>query len=175
MIKEILESTNPKLRTKSKPAAVVDKKVKKIIKDLVDTLKAQIDPEGVGLAAPQIGEHLRIFVMETSAKIKPVINPEIVSLSAKKGASKNKVGKTIMEGCLSLPHFYGPIVRSKILKLKYLGEDGKPKVEDFKGLDAQIIQHEIDHLNGVLFIDRLLEQKKPLYEFKDGEWEKVEI
>ena len=80
-----------------------------------------------------------------------------------------------MEGCLSLPHFYGPLKRPPKIKIEYLDEDGNKKIDTFEGLEAQIIQHEIDHLEGVLFIDRLLEQKEKLYEYVDGEWEEVDL
>ena len=177
MVKNILQADNPELRIKSKPVGMIDKKVHGVIKDLKDTLKVQNDPEGVGLAAPQIGKKMRIFLMKNGQHAKTIINPEIVNIekvpSKKKG--RKKPVKKIMEGCLSLPHYYGPLARSKKLTLKYLSEDGQEKEEVFDGFDAQIILHEIDHLNGILFIDRLLEQKKPLYEYINGEWERVEL
>ena len=80
-----------------------------------------------------------------------------------------------MEGCLSLPHFYGNIKRSQKIKIKFLDEKGQAHIQTFNGLDAQIVQHEIDHLNGRLFIDELIKQKKPLFEYKNGEWEEVEL
>ncbi len=149
-----------------------------------------MDPEGVGLAAPQIGKNVRVFAMKPGDKIQVVINPEIVSISkspnkpysastsakasSDKKASRGK-GKKIMEGCLSLPHYYGPIEKPSRIKIKYLNEDGKEVVRQFKGFNAQIVQHEIDHLEGILFIDRLLEQKQPLYQLKGEEWEEVEL
>ncbi len=80
-----------------------------------------------------------------------------------------------MEGCLSLPHYYSPIKRAGKVTLKYLNPEGQEKIGDFTGIEAQIVQHEVDHLNGRLFVDVILEQKKPLYEYIDGEWEEVEI
>ena len=174
MIKHIVEVTNPTLRKNSKNVVKLDKKVLSLIKDLKDTLRAQTDPEGVGLAAPQIGKNYRIFIMKPENVIKTVINPEIISvenLSVKEGKKNNK----IMEGCLSLPHYYGPLKRSAKVKVKYLTEEGKETVEEFTDFEAQIILHEVDHLNGILFVDRLLEQKKPLYEYVEGEWEEVDI
>ena len=181
MIREILNSKNPRLRTISKPALGVDKKIKELIKDLKETLLIQKDPEGVGLAAPQIGKNVRVFVITPDSKIKVIINPEVVKTETenKKEEKTSKVqhppGRKIMEGCLSLPNFYGPIKRNKKITIKYLNEYGEAKTETFSGIEAQIIQHEIDHLNGILFVDRLLEQKKPLYEYIDGEWEEVEL
>ncbi len=173
MIRNILPSTNPRLRIKSKPVARLDKKIHLLIKDLKDTLLAQKDPEGIGLAAPQIGKNVRVFVIKPKDKISVIINPEILSVGKPKSSKKEK--PNLMEGCLSLPHFYGPIKRPRKIKIKFINEKGEQEVKEFTGLEAQIIQHEIDHLNGVLFIDRLLEQKKPLYEYKNGEWEKVEL
>jgi len=177
MLREILNAKDPRLREVSKPVKAIDKKIKALVKDLKDTLVVQKDPEGVGLAAPQIGKNVRVFVMMPEKEIKVVINPEIVSLVTKKSVKDKPEpkGKRIMEGCLSLPHYYGPIARIKKIVLNYLSEDGNEKKETFEGMDAQIIQHEIDHLNGVLFIDRLFEQKKPLYEYRDGEWEQVDL
>ncbi len=177
MLREILNAKDSRLRVTSKPVKKIDKKITTLIKDLKDTLVVQKDPEGVGLAAPQIGKNVRVFVMMPEKDIKVVINPQIVSLENIKGrkAKPEKKAKKIMEGCLSLPHFYGPISRIKKVVIKYLDEEGKQIKETFEGMGAQIIQHEIDHLNGILFIDRLFEQKKPLYEYKDGEWEKVDL
>lgn len=177
MIKTILQADNPELRKKSKPVAALDKKVQGVIKDLKDTLKVQNDPEGVGLAAPQIGKKMRIFLMKNGRDVKTVINPEIKNIEKMSGKKKGDKtpAKKIMEGCLSLPHYYGPLTRAKKLTLKYQTEEGIEKEEVFEGFDAQIILHEIDHLNGILFIDRLLEQKKPLYEYLNGEWERVEL
>ena len=80
-----------------------------------------------------------------------------------------------MEGCLSLPNFYSPLERRMTITIKYKNENDQDLLETFTNIEAQIVQHEIDHLNGVLFIDRLIEQKKPLYEYLDGDWEEVEL
>lgn len=174
MIQKIVDTKNPKLRIKSKPALRVDKKIVVLVKDLKETLIAQKDPEGIGLAAPQIGKNLRVFVMLQKGKVKTIINPKIIKIE--RVSKKSKPGhKRIMEGCLSLPNYYSPIERAPKLTLEYTDEVGVKKMEIFDGLDAQIVQHEIDHLDGILFIDRLLEQKKFLYEHLNGEWEKVDL
>lgn len=176
MIQKILKSTDPRLREISKPVKRIDKKVKLIIRDLKDTLAVQTDPEGVGLAAPQIGKNLRIFVANYHGFKKAVINPEILEISKEKTKkAKGRKEPSIMEGCLSLPYYYGPLVRAKSLKIKYLNEDGKEVVEEFKNFYAQIILHEIDHLDGILFIDRIIEQKRKLYKLEGDEWEEVEL
>ncbi len=174
MVKKIVGSKDPVLRKPSKAVAKIDRKILRLIRDLTDTLARQKDPEGVGLAAPQLGVNLRIFVMVKGKEIVPVVNPEILAVS-KKQIAKKKKGHSILEGCLSLPNYYTPLKRAEKVKLKYLTPDGKEKIEEFTGFSAQIVQHEVDHLNGIMFIDRLLEQKKTLYKMEKGEWVEVEL
>lgn len=172
MIRNILSATDPKLRLKSQPVQKIDKKTLGLVKDLKDTLKVQVDPEGVGLAAPQIGKNLRLFVMKRQdGTIKTVINPTNLKIIQKNIKNKNK----IMEGCLSLPNYYGPLARDLAVQITFLTESGKTVTETFNDFDSQIVLHEIDHLEGVLFVDRLLEQKKPLYELVGDEWHEVEL
>lgn len=178
MIKKIIGVKNPRLRIKSKKVKKIDKKVLILVRDLYDTLSVQKDPEGVGLAAPQIGKNYRVFVAKLQGKIRTFINPKIVSsLKEKKIKSKKDISgkQKIMEGCLSLPHFYGPLKRSNRIKISYMNKKGEKETETFESFDAQIIHHEIDHLNGILFIDRLLEQKKPLFELIGDDWQEVEL
>jgi len=175
MVRKILSTTDPKLRVLSKPVGKIDKKVTQIIKDLTDTLKIKKDPEGVGLAAPQIGKNLRIFVMLDDGQIRAIVNPEIVKISGSGAKTKKTKKGDIMEGCLSLPHYYGPLKRSDHITLKYLSPEGRQVTEEFVGFTAQIVQHEIDHLNGILFVDRLLEVKKPLYKLEGDSWQEVEL
>jgi peptide deformylase len=181
MVRKILRSGDPRLRKPCKPVKKIDKKVISIINDLKDTLKVQKDPEGVGLAANQIGENLRVFAMVDKNKIRIIINPEIISTSDQSkpkstpNTPKIKSHKQIMEGCLSLPNYYSPLKRVQKIKIKYLNIDGKEKVEEFTGFPAQIIGHEIDHLNGIMFLDRLLEQKKKLYKLEKDGWGEVEL
>jgi len=181
MIRKIVDTKNPILRQKSKPVKKIDKKIRDLAKDLVDTLRTQKDPEGVGLAACQIGKSQRMFAMAYKSGIKVVINPEIVSIiktvkPTKKG-KKRKRPSTILEGCLSIPYYYGPLKRPHKLTLKYQTVEDKDVTEIFEGFPAQIVQHEIDHLNGKLFVDEILKQKRALYKIdpKTDEWEKVEL
>lgn len=175
MICKIVQSGDPILRAKSKAVAKIDKKVLGVIKDLKDTLKTQKEPEGVGLAAPQIGKNLRIFVADYKNFQRTVINPEILELGKIEKTTGKMSKKEILEGCLSLPYYYGPLKRAGKIKVKYLNEKGETVEEEFEGFNAQIMLHEIDHLNGILFIDRLFEEKKPLYKVDGDEWEEVEL
>ncbi len=175
MIQKILKSTDPKLRLKSKKVGKIDKKVLSLISDLKDTLKIQKDPEGVGLAAPQIGRNLQIFLASYKNFERVVINPEIIDID-KKFSDKKVVKNEILEGCLSLPNYYGPLRRARSVTVKYMNEKGEEKTETFTNFNSQIILHEIDHLNGKLFVDHLLKEKKPLYKLnKKDEWEEVEL
>lgn len=177
MILKVVGVKDPVLRQKAKEVTKVDKKIRQLISDMKDTLAAQVDPEGVGLAAPQVGKSLRIFLMKYKNEERVVINPEILETSKElEGKKKHKKSKkNILEGCLSLPHYYGPITRDKKIKIKYLDENGTKQTEEFEGFLTQIIEHEIDHLNGILFIDHILEQKAPLYKFDGEEWEDVDL
>lgn len=175
MIQKVLPSHDPRLREISKPVKKLDKKILNLVQDLKDTLRVQKDPEGVGLAAPQIGKNLRIFLLSHQKTVRVVINPEIIKVSTEKRLSRDKKGGEIMEGCLSLPNFYGPLSRANYVKIKYMDETGKEKVEEFKDFFAQIVLHEIDHLEGILFIDRLFSEKKPLYRLEGKEWEEVDL
>lgn len=183
MVQKVLQSKDPVLRKKARTIAKVDKKVLGVIRDLKDTLKVQKEPEGVGLAAPQIGKSLRIFVADYKTSLpsngknfqRVVINPEILAISKEKAKDKKKSKKEILEGCLSLPYYYGPLKRAESVTVKYLNEKGESVTETFVDFDAQIILHEIDHLNGILFVDHILEEKKPLYKVEGDEWEEVEL
>lgn len=174
MVKKILDVKNPILRQVSKPVAKIDKKILELVSDMQDTLKAQSDPEGVGLAAPQIGKNLQIFLLDYKGRNLVVMNPEIISMDAISKKQTEKREK-VLEGCLSLPHYYGPVKRAKNLTLKYMNLAGDVVTEDFKGFLAHIVQHEVDHLNGKLFIDKILEQKASLYKFDGDEWEEVDL
>lgn len=122
---------------------------KQVIQDLKDTLKAC--QEGLGLAAPQIGTNLRIFVLESEEKIAVFINPKITRFSRKTTLHN--------EGCLSVPGRTDEIARASKVILKYYDEDGKKHKIKAAGLLAEAFQHEIDHLDGILYIDKI---KNPL-------------
>lgn len=174
MILKFADIHDPILRKKAASVKAVDKKIKKLILDMRETLVAQNDPEGIGLAAPQVGKSIRMFIVDYEKLKRVIINPEIVSIAKQKKYTKKQKEK-LLEGCLSLPHYYGPIVRAEKITINYLDDNGDRQTETFSGFPAHIIQHEIDHLNGVLFIDHILEQNAPLYQFKGDEWEEVSL
>lgn len=125
----------------------------KEIQDLLPKMiKTMHKENGVGLAAPQIGISLRLAVAEVDHKVYYFINPEITSLSQEKILSE--------EGCLSLPGEYFPILRSETVTVRYINEKGLPKKLRATGFLATVIQHEVDHLDGILIINRFIKQKR---------------
>lgn len=161
-MKDIVQRESPVLREIAKSVPIQDiqsKSVKKVIKDMQDAMGQQRD--GVAIAAPQIGENLRIFVVsgkllkQADKKFKGdgsdliFINPEIVRSSKEK--------KSVEEGCLSVRWLYGKVKRSVRVTLKAYNENGEKIERGASGLLAQIFQHETDHLNGILFTDKARE------------------
>ena len=143
---------NPVLRRKAKKVTSIDGSIQRLIDDMIDTLRAV---SGVGLAAPQIGVSLRIAVIEIPGEdVITLINPEVI----KRGGER-----LLTEACLSVPGYYGEITRSLWVKVKAQDRQGKNIRLKGEGLLAQALEHEIDHLNGTLYIDHL-ESLDSLYE-----------
>lgn len=163
-MKPIVQTPNQVLITVAKPVAKIDKKITSIIADMTATLKAADNPKGVGLAAPQIGVSLRIFLIrpEEDDPIRVIINPTIVEKSSHitKGIPYRKKH---LEGCLSIPHIWGMVKRHTSLTLQFMDENGQKHEEIFEEFPAIIVQHEIDHLDGILFTRRVIEQKGQLF------------
>lgn len=159
------------LSTPTKTVSVVDRYIKKICLDMIDTLKKLDNPKGVGLAANQINIPLSIFVFRDKKNIRPIINPRLLSHSD--NLSLDQRGKNIMlEGCLSIPYYYGTVKRFNKVKIAFLDRSGKECEEEFSVPEAVIIQHEMDHLAGKLFVEKLLEQKGDLYKIDKTDKEK---
>lgn len=182
---QIVCAPNPVLAEPTKKVGKIDKSILTLIGEMQKALLAAKDPEGIGLAASQIGKPFRIFIAKPTLKssIQVFINPIINSISSEltplKRPKKSKAPNRL-EGCLSLPSIWGTVLRSPELILSYLDEKGNSRKRKFKGFMATIIQHEMDHLNGVLFPKRVLEQKGKLYKShknKKGEdiFEEIEL
>lgn len=147
----ILEFPDPRLRKKAAPVAAVDEQLRMLIDDMFETMYAA---PGIGIAATQVDVHRRLLVTDISTdKDQPhvFINPEILE----------KDGVTVTEeGCLSVPGYYEEVERAEHIRVRYLDRDGTAREEEYVGLLAVCVQHEIDHLNGKLFVDYLSEAKR---------------
>jgi peptide deformylase len=147
----ILEYPDPRLRIRAEPVTKLDSEVQKLVADMFETMYAA---PGIGLAATQVNVHKRILVCDVGVESKEaycLINPEIVSAEGKTSAE---------EGCLSVPEFYDYVDRAARITVRALGPDGEPFELTAEGLLAVCIQHEIDHLDGKLFVDYLSELKR---------------
>lgn len=167
-MKPIVRITNPVLTSPTKPVVSFDKKLKKIISDMKATLLHATRPKGVGLAAPQIGILLQLFLTRPTPKdsIRVFINPTII----RRDPIKPNADKTNqLEGCLSIPGIWGTVNRSPKLTIRFQDETGKTIEEEISGFLATIVQHEIDHLQGILFTQRVLEQKNKFYQASTDE------
>jgi len=183
---KIVQLPNSILRQKAKVVNNLNSKVLSLIYEMIKTLKQQKNPSGVGLAAPQVGISLQIFIIypPESKKIEIFINPKILE---KKGIFDKKNKDKTLEGCLSIHGYYGLVKRAGEITIEYQTINLSEKIpklinkkSTFVGFEAVIIQHEMDHLEGKVFIDLLLEQKQPLYKVisdkkKEEKLEEVEI
>jgi len=133
---------NPVLRQKTEKVTHVTKKTLKLMKDMLDTMKVA---DGVGLAAPQVGRSERICLAMVGGKVLGLINPEITWKSEETAFDE--------EGCLSLPNTWLQVPRSTSINLRYVDLDGKPQERKLENFDARVVQHEVDHLDGVLIVD----------------------
>jgi peptide deformylase len=153
-LRDIIILPDPRLRQKSAPVKTVDKELRALVEDMFETMYAA---PGIGLAAIQIAVPLRVVTMDLAKDDEPkapqvFINPEVVSSSDDKA--------TYEEGCLSIPEYYEEVERPASVKVKYMDLDGKPQEIEATGLLATCLQHEIDHTNGVLFIDYISKLKR---------------
>jgi peptide deformylase len=188
MILPVVQAPDEVLSAKAKSVVLkngkVDEETLHLIEDMKETLVAQTDPEGIGLAAPQVGKSVQIFIVkpDEDAPFDIFINPQI-TLSKEKEIVKRKnksKEREKLEGCLSLKVIWGTVKRAKKVHASWIDENGVEHKATFSGFYATILQHEFDHLQGILFPRRVLEQKGQLYKsHKDEEgkdvFEPVEI
>ena len=154
--REILIIPDKRLRLKSEPVKAIDRPVRALIDDMFETM---YEAPGIGLAAIQIGVAKRVITMDLAKKDEPkqpqvFINPEVIWRSDEKAVYE--------EGCLSIPEYYEEVERPSAVRVKYLDRDGKPQEIEAAGLLATCLQHEIDHINGVLFIDHISKLKRDM-------------
>ena len=153
-VRDIIILPDKRLRQISKPVAKVDAAARRLVDDMFAAMYAA---PGIGLAAIQLGEPKRSITLDLAKKDQPseprvIINPEVLWTSKEK--------RSYEEGCLSIPEYYDEVERSAEVKVKYFDIDGKLQEIEASGLLATCLQHEIDHLNGVLFIDHLSKLKR---------------
>lgn len=195
---KIITAPNPILSQTTKPALRIDTHIRSFIREMEKTLLSAKDPEGVGLAAPQVGKSLSLFIAKPTPKspISVFINPKIIQktktnhltttcdrIQQLNVSPSKKSSRAKLEGCLSLPNIWGEVKRDSTIKLRYQlisGNELVTKTHTFSGLMATIVQHEMDHLQGILFPKRVLEQKGKLYKSRknekgEDEFEEIEI
>lgn len=153
----IIKLPDPILREKSLPVETIDADVRAFLNDMLETMYAA---PGIGLAAVQVGVLRRMLVMDIvrgedeTKNPMMLINPEIVS--------RGDTPRVHEEGCLSIPEMYAEVERPALVRVRYVDIEGQQREEDFEDLLATVVQHEIDHLNGLLFIDHLSRLKRDL-------------
>jgi peptide deformylase len=152
----VIIAPDPRLKVKCPPVDAVDDEVRRLMDDMLETM---YHVPGIGLAAPQVGVHKRVIVVDASRKDEdpaPVklANPELVWASDKLG--------TYEEGCLSLPEYYAEVTRPDQVRVRYLDYDGEIREIEAEGVFATCIQHEMDHLDGVLFVDHISSLKRSI-------------
>ena len=150
----IIVAPDPRLKKVSAPVERVDDEIRTLMDDMLETM---YQAPGIGLAAPQVGVLKRVIVVDVARKDEPrqpyqLVNPELVSVSDDDA--------TYEEGCLSLPEHYAEVVRPAAITVRYLDRDGEIRELDADGVLATCIQHEMDHLEGILFVDHLSALKR---------------
>ncbi|MFE0016453.1 peptide deformylase [Mesorhizobium sp. NPDC059054] len=155
-IKPLIILPDPVLRQVSKPVERVDEPLLKLADDMLETM---YDAPGIGLAAIQVGEPLRMLVIDLAKEDEPpaphvFINPDVLESGTERSVYE--------EGCLSIPDYYAEVERPATVRVRYLDRDGRLQEMQAEGLMATCLQHEIDHLNGVLFIDHISKLKRDM-------------
>ncbi len=166
--REILIAPHPMLKRRAEPVPAVDDDLRRLMDDMLETM---YDAPGIGLAAPQLGILKRVVVADVSGKDEParpmrLINPELAWTSEETFVHE--------EGCLSLPEQYAEVTRPARARVRYLDETGEAREVDADGLLAVCLQHEVDHLNGVLFVDHLSPLKRGMVMRKLAKWKKAQ-
>lgn len=138
----VIGADTPVLRKKTVRAKAVTKELKKLIKDMIETME---EASGVGIAAPQVGKSVRVCIAVIAGKKTPLINPMIVKRSEETSVDQ--------EGCLSLPNVWLDVVRATEIVVEYVDLNGKKQKRVLQDFDARVVQHETDHLDGVLIVD----------------------
>ncbi|HEX8965982.1 MAG TPA: peptide deformylase [Patescibacteria group bacterium] len=175
---KIVQAPDVVLSQQAKPINKIDKSILDLIEEMKKTLVSATDPEGVGLAAPQVGKSLQLFIVKPTPKddFTIFINPTVTLMqeTEKTTPAKKKKEDKRLEGCLSLKDIWGTVKRAPKVAITWQDENGTQNQKVFTGFFATILQHEFDHLQGILFPKRVLEQNGKLYKsHKDEQGEEV--
>ncbi|MCB9725574.1 MAG: peptide deformylase [Spirochaetaceae bacterium] len=157
-LREVLQFPDPRLKRVSLPIPEVTDAIRELARDMIEVM---YDEPGIGLAAPQVGEAVRLFVIDTEWSDEEVGRNPVVVINPEISDRQGRI--TWEEGCLSVPDYNATVERDARITLRGTDLDGKPIVEHAEGLRAVCIQHEVDHLDGILFIDRISRLKRSLY------------
>jgi peptide deformylase len=165
----LIIAPDPRLKKRAEPIAAVDGRITRLMDDMLETMYAS---NGIGLAAPQIGALERVVVVDTSEKDEPprpigLANPEIVWADEEQALYN--------EGCLSLPEQYADVIRPRAVRVRYLDRNNTPQEIQGEGLLATVLQHEIDHLEGTLFVDRISLIKRTMIIKRLQKWKKAGV
>lgn len=168
-----VEDGNPVLRRETREVRKVNRQIRKLLDDMVDTMR---EADGVGLAGPQVGMDLRVCVIEIpidledpegETRVHQLVNPQITWTSEDMEEGR--------EACLSIPDLFGDVPRHRSLRVEALDRFGQPLELEMEGYEARVAQHEIDHLHGILFLDRVTAPDKiyTLEQDDEGNWRRV--
>jgi peptide deformylase len=157
-LREVLQFPDKRLRHRSQPIAEVTDAIRQLAQDMLDVM---YDEPGIGLAAPQLGEPVRLIVVDTEWTEEGAERSPLVLVNPRITASEGRISWN--EGCLSVPEFTAEVQRAERVRLEAVDLEGAPVAIDAEGLRAVCFQHEIDHLDGILFIDRISRLKREMY------------
>ncbi|MEM1276859.1 MAG: peptide deformylase [Pseudomonadota bacterium] len=163
MRRPILIHPDPRLKKVCEPVATVDDSIRKLMDDMLETM---YDAPGIGLAAPQVGVTKRVIVLDCAprevAEGEPEPEPKPICLANPEIIWASETQSDHEEGCLSIPEIYAPVTRPESVRVKFLNREGAEEEREFSGIWSTCVQHEIDHLNGKLFIDYLSSMRRTM-------------
>lgn len=159
MLRPILIHPDPRLKKVCDPVPDITDIIRGLAGDMLDTM---YNAPGIGLAAPQIGVNARLLVMDCAKRDDEAASPEPMVLINPEIVQSSEEVSEYEEGCLSIPEVFAPVTRPKDVRVSYLDRDGNPHERDFEGIWSVCVQHEIDHLNGKLFIDYLSPMRRSM-------------
>ncbi len=168
-----VDDDNPVLRSRSQPVPAVSRRIRQLMDDMVETMR---DAEGVGLAAPQVGLDIQVVVVEVPEDLEDPEGPkQLWTLANPRIVSQSEAMEEGREACLSIPDLFGDVPRHQRIVVEALDRFGRTQRIALEDFAARVFQHEIDHLNGILYPDRVTGPEKLYYleEDADGEWVKV--